>query len=197
MAGCQLRVLLCAATAVVIVGSPVLITPDGRMLTDNGTVCNSARFQEAYDFENTQGIFAKEAACEDSIRSAGALRFGPPTAWQIFNVMCRGSCRQFTDKYKRLQLYQNITGCVCEDTQPQCPQSPTDHLCSALGYCYDSNYYDTTTCAIGACGRWAADAADYRAARIACNLNFDGASASTLHGGIVALALATLWILAR
>jgi len=68
-----------------------------------------------------------------------------------------------------------MTACACDSTQPACPRTALDMLCTATGVCYDSDYYQTTTCAVDACGRWATDEASYRAARRACNLNFDAA----------------------
>lgn len=47
----------------------------------------------AYDYEVRFGLFTQMQTCNDKIRKLLQLPFGPPTAWEVFNIMCKGTCR--------------------------------------------------------------------------------------------------------
>lgn len=174
----------------------ISIAADGSTSGSVNTTCDLSLYQQGYDQEVEQGLFIQMAECEDTLRYAVQLRFGPPTAWEIFNVMCRGICREYTARYKRLQVYESSTACSCATTQNKCPRDTNEMLCSATNYCYDSEFYQTTTCAPTACGRWATCEADYRNARQACGLYFDSAAPHGLSTIVlIALTAATILLL--
>lgn len=142
------------------------------------SICKLSDYQDAYDYEVTNGLFKFQLSCQTLLRQSAMLQFFPPTAWEVFNALCKGSCREFYARVKRLTAMEGRTNCTCAATQPRCPQLPNDMLCLGTGICYESDWYQENVCAASACGRWATNEASYRAARTACGMSLDPSPAS-------------------
>jgi hypothetical protein len=130
-------------------------------------------------------------ACKAQIERVTYQPFGPPSAFEVMNVVCKGACMSYYNRYKRLQHSEYISGCTCKAAgKVQCPKHPLDILFTVTGLSYDPDFYWESTCQPYACGRYKQDEASYRAERKACSLNFDGAAAA--RPAAAALALAAL-----
>lgn len=160
-------------------------------------VCDDKDFQDAYDYEVRMGIFTALDACDEQIRNVQKLMFGPPSAWFIFNAVCRGICRDYSTRVARLAQYEALTNCTCMATQAKCPRRAVDMLCTSTGYCYNTTMYEESVCGVSACGRWATNEADYRSARRACGQSLDsGAQTTSAHAAALLVALAAGLVLA-
>lgn len=142
------------------------------------SICKLSDYQDAYDYEVQNGLFKYQLSCQTLLRQSAMLQFFPPTAWEVFHALCKGSCREFYSRVKRLAAMEGRTNCTCEATQTRCPQLPNDMLCLGTGICYESDWYQENVCSASACGRWATNEASYRAARTACGMSLDPSPAS-------------------
>jgi len=128
--------------------------------------------------------------CAAQIQLATQQPFGPPSAFEIMNVICKGACMSYYNRYKRLKHSELVSGCTCAAANKvQCPKHPVDMLFTITGFSYDPDFYWESTCQPYACGRYKTNEADYRTARKACKLNFDGASTASLSRAALALAV--------
>ena len=143
---------------------------------------------------------ADAQACFSRIMSLTQTEFRPPPAFDVATVMCKGPCRRYTAKWFRLREAQRRSACACTplgwpnpggkllspallnltNNGFMCPHSPHAELCRRLGLCYDEDTYENWTCSAGACGRWAESGADYRSARKACGVSYDGVEGASL-----------------
>lgn len=152
------------------------------------SICKLSDYQDAYDYEVQNGLFRYQLSCQTLLRQSAMLQFFPPTAWEVFHALCKGPCREFYARAKRLTAMEGRTNCTCVATQTRCPQLPNDMLCLGTGICYESEWYQENVCAATACGRWATNEASYRAARTACGMSLDPSPAS--RSAVAALAVA-------
>ena len=129
--------------------------------------------------------------CAAQIQLATQQPFGPPSAFELMNVVCKGACMSYYNRYKRLKHSEYVSGCYCAKAgKVQCPKHPLELLFTITGFSYDPDFYWESTCQPYSCGRFLQNEADYREARKACKLNFDGAAAA--RPAAAALALAAL-----
>jgi hypothetical protein len=121
--------------------------------TVDTTPCFTAFFNVSYDYEVARGIQRAQADCTSYLDQLQRQQFGPPTQWEIFNMMCKTACRSYYDRWFRLV---SQTGCDCTKVvTPRCFPSVTDLLCKVVGFCYDFDTYFPAYCASDACGRLA------------------------------------------
>lgn len=161
--------------------------------------CDLQVFQDAYAYELDRGLILQGVLCADKIQQLLQTRFGPPSAWEVFNTVCKGTCRDYTTRYNRVKTYENVTLCECAvvntGQQSKCPRPVTAMLCVATSKCYAEQVYQATTCDVAACGRWSTNEASYRSARTLCGVSYDGAVASGLHSGVLLLTVFSLALL--
>jgi hypothetical protein len=149
-----------------------------------------AVYKAAYSYESLlSGLFTLQEACRVNIQSLVKQPFGPPTAFQVMNMMCKGPCRKLADHVRRLDAVGKDTGCVCKEAETRCPLQRVDMLCYTTGLCYEEEWYEDKVCASDACGRFITNEAAYRAQRAACSLSLDGAASAAL-GACAAIAAA-------
>jgi hypothetical protein len=120
------------------------------------------------------------------------LQFNPPSAWEVLNAVCKGTCRDLYERTLRMQAAEARTNCSCAATQVRCPQLPNSILCAGTGLCWDSEWYQVNVCAVNACGRWATNEADYRSARSSCQMSLDTSGAYAARATACAGAMAAL-----
>ena len=127
--------------------------------------------------------------CAAQIQLATQQPFGPPSAFELMNVVCKGACMSYYNRYKRLKHSEYVSGCYCAKAgKVQCPKHPLELLFTITGFSYDPDFYWESTCQPYSCGRFLQNEADYREARKACKLNFDGAAAARPAAAAIALA---------
>lgn len=115
--------------------------------------CNYAFYQEMLAFEVSSGLAKSKADCVSYLDHLKRLQFGPPSQWEIFNMMCKTACRSYYDRWFRII---SQTDCDCTlFNPPSCPASPTDLLCLVTQFCYPWDAYYSNYCAPDACGRQA------------------------------------------
>jgi hypothetical protein len=158
----------------------------------DGVVCQIDEFQDAYNYESNNGFFKVQLACETMLRQTAMLQFNPPSAWEVFNAVCKGTCRDLYERTVRMQAAEARTNCSCAATQVRCPQLPSKVLCAGTGLCWDSEWYQVNVCAVNACGRWATNEADYRSARSSCQMSLDTSGAYSTRATAFAGAMAAL-----
>lgn len=161
------------------------------------TTCSS--FDAAFTAEIGADLWLVEANCRSLLGRAFMQQFGPPTPYEVSQVMCRGDCRDLQDRITRLATYTAATGCSCVGSVAsggRCPRSPAQLMCAAYGLCVDGDAYHAETCAATACGRWETNEAAWRAARKACQLA-DGAASSALSAAAALAAVAAVVVHAR
>ncbi len=128
---------------------------------------------EMIPHETSYGLKTIQAACIRELDKLQRLQFGPPTQWEIFNMMCKRSCRSYHDRWLRLH-----TQTLCDCTQiptpdvwstltvlpvgSACLPSVTDLLCYTIGFCYDFDAYYPLYCDDSACGRQATNEDSWR-----------------------------------
>jgi hypothetical protein len=111
----------------------------------------------------------------DQIMKLTEMQFGPPSAVEVMNVVCKGACQDYYNRYKRVKNAEKNSKCKCEDLKSMCPKHPSEMLCEIYpGLCYDPAFYWESTCQPYSCGRFAQDEATYRKERKSCKLDFDG-----------------------
>jgi hypothetical protein len=121
----------------------------------------------------------KSVQCMDQIMKLTEMQFGPPSAFEVMNVVCKGACQDYYNRYKRVKNAEKNSKCACEDLKSMCPKHPNEMLCDIYpGLCYDPAFYWESTCQPYSCGRFAQDEATYRKTRQDCKLDFDGAYSS-------------------
>jgi hypothetical protein len=147
-------------------------------------------FLEAYNYEVSAGLFARQDDCKQQLKLLGMQQFGPPSAFEVMNMACKGACDAFMNRVYRLRLIEAQTHCTCRNQVARCPKTSADFLCALTGFCYEADWYHASTCAPSACGRWATNEADYRSERKQCNLYLDGASTAAIAGAALAAAVA-------
>lgn len=160
-----------------------------------------AHFDAAFAAEIAADLWLVEANCRSQLTRATLQPFGPPTAFEISQVVCRGDCRDLTDRLARIASYGVATGgCGCAGSPAsdgRCPHAPALLLCADAGICVgDAAAYDAATCASTACGRWAGNEVDWRAARRQCGLADGAGSAGVAAAAAAATALAALAVAA-
>jgi hypothetical protein len=117
----------------------------------------------------------KSVQCMDQIMKLTEMQFGPPSAFEVMNVVCKGACQDYYNRYKRVKNAEKNSKCKCEDLKSMCPKHPSEMLCEIYpGLCYDPAFYWESTCQPYSCGRFAQDEATYRKERKSCKLDFDG-----------------------
>jgi hypothetical protein len=144
-------------------------------------ICQYNTYKRAYDFEIAELLDERAEDCRKSVEALTKLQFGPPTAWEVFNTICKGDCRAYSDRIARLL---SATDCDCSriaSVRYRCPATPTGFLCEEVEYCYNYDNYITEYCAENSCGRFATNEDDWRIARAKCSGS---------------LPLASLWIVA-
>jgi hypothetical protein len=152
-------------------------------------MCNQQVYLEAYDYEVAAGLFTRQDDCKQQVALLMQQQFGPASAFEVMSMVCKGACDAFSNRVQRLRVIEEQTGCACADLASRCPRSAPDFLCAISGFCYDADWYQSSTCAPSACGRWATNEADYRSARRACNLYLDaGATASVARAALAVMA---------
>jgi len=114
-------------------------------------------------------------SCKNQILLLTQQQFGPPSAYEVMNTMCKGPCRAYYHRYERMIKAEQATGCSCSNIKPRCPKSPLDMLCTITGLCYDTEFYWEAVCDPTSCGRWMMNEKDYRGARNRCKLSLDSA----------------------
>lgn len=135
--------------------------------------------------------------CRAQIDTVTYQPFGPPSAFEVMNVVCKGQCMAYYNRYKRLQHSKGTSGCECGQAgKVQCPIHPLVMLFRATGLSYDPDFYWESTCQPYSCGRYLTDEDSYRKARKACKLSFDGAGAAHPAAAVLALAAAAALVAA-
>jgi hypothetical protein len=135
------------------------------------SACDGASFLAAFDYELPRYDELRQV-CARRIAALAQQSFQPASPYEAFVVLCKGACRAYTAQWWRLQAAAAGTGCDCaRDIQKGaffCPVSAPAMLCRATGICVNESYFEASTCAASACGRFAANEKDWRAARRAC-----------------------------
>lgn len=161
-------------------------------------VCCPAAYVQAYADAKARGLLALNEACTARMALLSQQMFGPPVSYDVFTVMCKGECRQYSAMLRWLQSALDATSCTCnqafEGLMPGgsfwCPRSPADLLCAQTGWCFDDKKYENYTCSAGACGRWEQYSDAYNKARSRCGVNYDGAAATSISAAVALGALA-------
>jgi hypothetical protein len=154
--------------------------------------CKADFYMQAYGYMSED--FAQLGAqCAKAVARLSMQQFGPPSSFEVFQVACLGACRRYMAHWFNLQEAARGTGCACETQiaygEFYCPKSVNALLCRHTGFCYNETFYEQSTCAAGACGRFATNEKDYRAARAACGVAFDAAHTPAISAAAGALAL--------
>ena len=130
-----------------------------------------ATWERLYAGEEAWGLGAAGRACAAAAWAAGAQAWAPPSRWQLFNVLCRGACRDLAGRLARVAALDAVTNCTCAATVTRaCPRSPAALLCAqggGGGACL-SEAAVAAWCDAGACGRFAGDEAAWRQQTAAC-----------------------------
>ena len=89
----------------------------------------------------------KSVQCMDQIMKLTEMQFGPPSAFEVMNVVCKGACQDYYNRYKRVKNAEKNSKCKCEDLKSMCPKHPSEMLCEIYpGLCYDPAFYWESTC---------------------------------------------------
>ena len=131
--------------------------------------CTENGYTDAFNYEVGADLALVQRNCRAQLSTLMMQQFGPPSAFEVFNMLCHGACRDLQDRLVRLASYSAAASgdCTCTD-RGECPRTPVAMLCQLTGVCPDdAAAFMTATCSTTACGRWARNEADYRSA---CNL---------------------------
>jgi hypothetical protein len=151
-------------------------------------VCDTVSWDAAWAYEDGGGILPLQTQCKAQLLTLMQQPFGPPSAYEVMNAVCKGSCAGLKARYERVRRAEFSSGCKCADLEPRCPKSPLEILCIVSGgICYDEDFYWEAVCVPEACGRWMANERDYRGARNRCKLSLDS-GARGLAGGVAGAA---------
>lgn len=159
------------------------------LVVSRSQICAYNTYIRSYEYEYSEGLSLAASECLNSVQGLTKLQFGPPTEWEIFNVLCKGDCRAYND---RVQRVLTASDCRCRrvlNARYQCPTTPTDMLCSEVQFCYDYDTYMRDYCLESSCGRWQTNENDWRTARAQCSA---AASAPSLLAAVVAGVVAAL-----
>jgi len=149
--------------------------------------CNYDAYVQAVDFEIGEGLAVREVQCKDSIDNLRKLQFGPPTEWEMFNAICKGECRSYSDRLLRIRSASNCDCARIQDATYQCFYTATDYLCQLLQICHDFDEYISSYCLADSCGRFASSEDEWRTARSKCGVSATAAAMSM--GGVFAAAV--------
>jgi hypothetical protein len=135
------------------------------------SACDGPSFIAAFN-DNSDDMQYAGAQCKLKIQALSQQFFSPPSPYEAFNVLCKGICRVYTAHWFRIQMAAVGTGCDCardiEKGSFFCPVSAPSMLCRFTGLCLNESYYERSTCAPEACGRFATNERDWREARRSC-----------------------------
>lgn len=159
--------------------------------------CDPEAYNFVMEYETIQGVWKFNAACEADIRDLTRLQFGPPTTWEIFNVMCKGPCREYQHRQSRLALAEERSQCACTDLHLKCPISSTNMLLKYTGLYYDPTELWEGLCGPQACGRWDLNEVDYQTSRKGCGLLASGAVTAAPAGAALTGLLLAMGALLR
>ena len=125
--------------------------------------CDLATYLKELRLADLNGLYASEDACREAIVNLRhGRRFGPPSGYQVFTVVCTSSaCLNYNREWNAIRV---PTDCRCADfTLNRCPHlDPNELLCKWSELCYDSDVYQERFCAPEACGRAATNEDDWR-----------------------------------
>lgn len=158
--------------------------------SQNPQPCDTIIYDSAYGYlyssDGATPLTEWQNRCRNQILSVTQQRFGPPTAFEVMNVMCKGICRVYYDYYQAMEILSADTSCICTERKAQCPIKRTDLLCRFTGLCYEEDWYQKNVCETTACGRFIDNERGYRAQRRVCGQNLDGASSASVGAAAVA-----------
>jgi hypothetical protein len=132
---------------------------------------------EAIPHETANGLRRIQADCIRQLDQLQRLQFGPPTQWEIFNMVCKRGCRSYHDRWLRLKS-QTLCDCTTVATPASwgsitvypvntaCLPSVIDLLCKTIGFCYDMDAYWFPYCDDYACGRQSNNEASWRRCKL-------------------------------
>lgn len=155
----------------------------GRALSDS---CDAETYLKAYNYENAK-LFEYQARCKAQIKTLIQQQFSPPTSFEVMNMVCKGDCRIYMSRLKRLFDVEQATNCSCADVHNRCPRPAQDMLCDITGWCRPWDLTEADTCAVNACGRWVNNEVDYREVRKKCGLNFDASTKAAISISVLAV----------
>ena len=133
--------------------------------------CDGETFLSSFNYRNLDTDTLRQT-CQNRINALMQQKFSPPSPFEAFRILCKGACRKYTAHWFRLLEAAKGTGCECvKDINKGsffCPTSAPEMLCRATGLCVNETYYEASTCALEACGRFSTNEKDWRAARRSC-----------------------------
>jgi hypothetical protein len=133
--------------------------------------CDGATFLSSFNYRILDTDTSRQR-CQERINALVQQKFSPPSPFEAFRILCKGVCRKYTAHWFRLLEAAKGTGCDCvKDINKGsffCPTSAPEMLCRTTGLCVNETYYEKSTCAAEACGRFTTNEKDWRAARRSC-----------------------------